>query len=83
MTSSKSQQQSPNEKEKEKTPLPYDEPISAELLLHGNTMTENILDQLRKKNDTALWDNRSIGKHCSGLRERSVVNNRQRLNYMK
>jgi hypothetical protein len=35
MTSSKSQQQSPNEKEKEKTPLPYDEPISAELLLRG------------------------------------------------
>jgi hypothetical protein len=54
MTSSKSQQQSPNEKEKEKTSLPYDEPISAELLLRGNTMTENILDQLRKKNDTAL-----------------------------
>jgi hypothetical protein len=32
-------------------PLPHEEPISAELLLRGHTLTERIIDQLRKKND--------------------------------
>jgi hypothetical protein len=44
------QQQSTTEKL-----LPHEEPISAELLLRSHTLTEQIIDQLRKKNnDTGL-----------------------------
>jgi hypothetical protein len=43
--------QQPQHQEQGQGLLPHEEPISAELLLRGHTLTEQIIDQLRKKND--------------------------------
>jgi len=56
LVKSQSQSQAHQQEQSEETKilLPHEEPISAELLLRTHTITEQIIDQLRKKNSENL-----------------------------
>jgi hypothetical protein len=61
------------------TILPHEEPISAGLLLKGHTLTENIIDQLRKKNIETANIELEVDDYWAKSNERSMAKRRVKL----